>query len=340
MKDHARGGEFDTAVDPHWPAYTAVNTSEAFPGPMTPLSLELSREGMRAMGIKAVHQLRLNGELRQAVLEEQTGSFGHRIYANLSVLFATSAIARRPLANESKSGTEKLASAGLSLAAYQLAVATEHAAKPKPPSSAAGRPLPRLAAQSRARTTRAGKAADRTKSWSPNRSTWGGRRSSPTPRSWRANSRFLALLAQRPAAVSCVLDTWSRSTARRVLLEASNNRPKERRAMKHSYENWQTAAVTVLSHWVNVYGGRDTGWGCESAPALLLQESTVTTHRWQEHNDGAVRERSRDEHHTRRTRVVFARIVGVELVPACDADDYHTSMPEEHYTTWLASQGQ
>ncbi len=85
-----KAGEFDTAIDPQWPVYTAVNTSEAFPGPMTPLSLELSLEGMRAMGVQAVHQLRLNGELRRAVIEEQTGSFGHRIYANLSVLFATS----------------------------------------------------------------------------------------------------------------------------------------------------------------------------------------------------------------------------------------------------------
>ena len=104
-----KGGEFDTGVDPNWPVYTAVNTSEAFPGPMTPLSLELSLKGMRAMGIGAVHQLRLNGELCRAVIEEQTGSFGHRIYANLSVLFATSAVL--PGADRSGWG-EKLFGAG------------------------------------------------------------------------------------------------------------------------------------------------------------------------------------------------------------------------------------
>ena len=88
----ANGGEFDTDVDPDWPVYTAINTAEAFPGPMTPLSLELSLEGMRAMGPRAVDVLRLDGELRRAVIEQQTGSFGHRVYANLSVLFAAGAV--------------------------------------------------------------------------------------------------------------------------------------------------------------------------------------------------------------------------------------------------------
>jgi phosphohistidine swiveling domain-containing protein/nucleoside-diphosphate-sugar epimerase len=85
-------GEFDTDVDPDWAVYTAVNTSEAFPGPMTPLSLELSLKGMRAMGALAVDLLRLDGALRRAVVQDQTGSFGHRIYANLSVLFATGSV--------------------------------------------------------------------------------------------------------------------------------------------------------------------------------------------------------------------------------------------------------
>ncbi|MUL81535.1 MULTISPECIES: PEP-utilizing enzyme [unclassified Mycolicibacterium] len=85
-------GEFDTDIDPRWPTYTAVNTTEAFPGPMTPLSLQLSLDGMRAMGAHAVEVMGLEGELRRAVIEEQTGAFGHRIYANLNVLFAAGAV--------------------------------------------------------------------------------------------------------------------------------------------------------------------------------------------------------------------------------------------------------
>ncbi|OCB48897.1 hypothetical protein A5721_03705 [Mycobacterium vulneris] len=85
-------GEFDTDIDPRWPAYTAVNTTEAFPGPMTPLSLQLSLDGMRAMGVHAVEAMSVDGELRRAVIEEQTGAFGHRIYANLTVLFAAGAV--------------------------------------------------------------------------------------------------------------------------------------------------------------------------------------------------------------------------------------------------------
>ena len=111
-------GEFDTDVDPGWAVYTAVNTSEAFPGPMTPLSLELSLKGMRAMGGQAVEVLRLDGELRRAVTETQTGSFGHRVYANLSVLFAAGAV----LPGADPSGWEdKLFGAGSGAAVPEIA---------------------------------------------------------------------------------------------------------------------------------------------------------------------------------------------------------------------------
>jgi nucleoside-diphosphate-sugar epimerase/phosphohistidine swiveling domain-containing protein len=85
-------GEFDTTVHPNWQVFTANNTSEAFPGPMTPLSLELALEALRAGGAQAAEVLRLDGELKRALRQEQTGSFGHGVYANLSVVYAMGAV--------------------------------------------------------------------------------------------------------------------------------------------------------------------------------------------------------------------------------------------------------
>ncbi len=84
-------GEFDTGIDPSWPVYTAVNTAEAFPGPMTPLSLELSMDGACGNGVQAADIMRPPAEVRRALVEEQTGAFGHRIYFNVSVLLAAAA---------------------------------------------------------------------------------------------------------------------------------------------------------------------------------------------------------------------------------------------------------
>jgi hypothetical protein len=79
-------------VDPAWSAYTAANTAEAFPGPMTPLSLELSLEAGRTTGALSADLLQMKGEVRRALIEEQTGSFGHTIYLNMSVLLATTPV--------------------------------------------------------------------------------------------------------------------------------------------------------------------------------------------------------------------------------------------------------
>ena len=90
--DDGAGGEFDTDIDPAWSAYTAANTAEAFPGPMTPLSLELSLEAGRTTGALSADLLQMKGEVRRALIEEQTGSFGHTVYLNMSVLLATTPV--------------------------------------------------------------------------------------------------------------------------------------------------------------------------------------------------------------------------------------------------------
>lgn len=81
-------GEFDTSVHPNWQVFTAANTSEAFPGPMTPLSVELAIDALRAAGAQAADVLRIDGELKRALSQEQVGAFGHGVYANLSVVYA------------------------------------------------------------------------------------------------------------------------------------------------------------------------------------------------------------------------------------------------------------
>jgi len=90
--DGGAAGEFDTTVDPEWPAFTRANIAEAFPGPMTPLSLELAMEAMRATGVLAADIVQMKGEIRRAVTEEHVGCFGHNIYINLTVSRAASAM--------------------------------------------------------------------------------------------------------------------------------------------------------------------------------------------------------------------------------------------------------
>ncbi|HEU0190155.1 MAG TPA: PEP-utilizing enzyme [Mycobacterium sp.] len=85
-------GEFDTSIDPRWPEFTCANVAEAFPGPMTPLSLELAMEAMRATGLLAADIAQLTGGIRQAVTEEHVGCFGHSVYVNLTVARAASAM--------------------------------------------------------------------------------------------------------------------------------------------------------------------------------------------------------------------------------------------------------
>ncbi|HEU4362475.1 MAG TPA: PEP-utilizing enzyme [Mycobacterium sp.] len=90
--DSGLGGEFDTTIDSKWPEFTCANVAEAFPGPMTPLSLELAMEAVRATGALAADIVGMTGELRRAVTEEHVGCFGHTVYVNLTVSRAASAM--------------------------------------------------------------------------------------------------------------------------------------------------------------------------------------------------------------------------------------------------------
>lgn len=81
-----RAGEFDSLIDPRYPTYSATNISEAFPGPMTPLSLDVSLDAMLASSDGMVDFLGLTDEIAHAQRARGAASFGHRIYANVSVV--------------------------------------------------------------------------------------------------------------------------------------------------------------------------------------------------------------------------------------------------------------
>lgn len=80
-------GEFDTPrADPNYPEWTCANLAEAFPGPMTPLSLELIRDALFTGADQVATMLPLDERVRDNVRRRQLAIFGHRFYQNVSVL--------------------------------------------------------------------------------------------------------------------------------------------------------------------------------------------------------------------------------------------------------------
>ena len=82
----AVAGEFDDLVDVRYPIYTATNTSEAFPGPLTPLSVEVDLRAMRAAAEMTGYVIGIKEPLMSHLWHRSTGMFGHGVYANLSIV--------------------------------------------------------------------------------------------------------------------------------------------------------------------------------------------------------------------------------------------------------------
>ena len=71
-------GEFDTPrADPNYPEWTCANLAEAFPGPMTPLSLELIRDALFTGADQVATMLPLDEKVRDNVRRRQLAVFGH-----------------------------------------------------------------------------------------------------------------------------------------------------------------------------------------------------------------------------------------------------------------------
>lgn len=78
-------GEFDDAVHPDFDVFTATNLSEAFPGPLTPMSVTVSISALRAGQTYLVDFLGMSGEVRHEATVRMVSVFGHHIYLNVSL---------------------------------------------------------------------------------------------------------------------------------------------------------------------------------------------------------------------------------------------------------------
>lgn len=77
-------GEFDDRIDPRFPVFSATSLSAALPGPLTPITLDVQLNGLRAAG-RAMGRVFALGE----VVADEWGSraiavFGHRPYVGVS----------------------------------------------------------------------------------------------------------------------------------------------------------------------------------------------------------------------------------------------------------------
>lgn len=81
-------GEFDTPVIPGWETFTAANTSEAFPGPLTPLTLEMAKTALDIAGYDMALMARVGEPLKSMLTHHQPSVFAHGIYANHTVIHA------------------------------------------------------------------------------------------------------------------------------------------------------------------------------------------------------------------------------------------------------------
>ncbi|MDX1889375.1 PEP-utilizing enzyme [Mycolicibacterium sp. 050158] len=80
----AANGEFDTPIDPRFPAFIATNLSEALAGPFSPSSASVTVRGTRAAGLVISQRLRPGGAVQHEMSVRTTGVFGHRLYAGIT----------------------------------------------------------------------------------------------------------------------------------------------------------------------------------------------------------------------------------------------------------------
>lgn len=77
-------GEFDDRIDPRFPVFSATGLTEALPGPLTPMTLDVQLAGMRSAG-RVMAQVMTPGSVVAAEWASRSiAVFGHRPYAAVS----------------------------------------------------------------------------------------------------------------------------------------------------------------------------------------------------------------------------------------------------------------
>lgn len=78
-------GEFDDRVDPRFPVFSATGLTEALPGPLTPITLDVQLSGLRTANRVMGQVLALGGAVDDEWRTRAIAVFGHRPYVGVSV---------------------------------------------------------------------------------------------------------------------------------------------------------------------------------------------------------------------------------------------------------------
>lgn len=84
--------EFDERIDPRFPVYHATSTTEALPGPLTPLSIDVHAAALRTAGRAMGALMALEGPLLDEWEGRINAVFGHHVYLGVSCGAVASAL--------------------------------------------------------------------------------------------------------------------------------------------------------------------------------------------------------------------------------------------------------
>lgn len=102
-------GEFDDRLDPRFPVFSTASLTDALPGPLTPITLDVQCSGLRAAGHAMGRVLALGDVVAQEWADRAVAVFGHRPYVGVSANIVAAAqlpgwdehaVARRTLGAE------------------------------------------------------------------------------------------------------------------------------------------------------------------------------------------------------------------------------------------------